>query len=611
MCIRDRIKLSPEKMETAKIEGLISAFLSRVKVSPNRTSRLVHVTFESYDPELAARAVNTLADKFISWLMDRRLDATKAAREFLRRQLDEAKANLERAEEELNKFSKIAGIVSLDSKLNIEYKELAEMNNALAGAEAERVAKEALFSQVKEGDYNSLPQVLDSEIIQNLKEEQAKLQSEYNNMALILKPKYPRMKRLAAQIAEIDARILKETNRVADSIKKDYEAALKKEELLRKQSQQKKNAVGDLNERATQYNILKREVDTNKSIYQSLLQRLKETEVTSGIKASNVQVVDYASTPLSPYKPNVRFNLLIAIAMGLMGGVFLAFLLEYFDNTIKTPDEIRDRLFLPVLGAVPRAYEANGREIEKAMVSNPKSPIAESFRTIRVSLSLSFPEHPPRSVLITSSQPLEGKTTVSSNLAISLVQAGSKVLIMDADLRKPRLHKIFLNGDGSTYGLSTYLTRAVEIKELIKPTEVKGLDILPSGAIPPNPVELLSSTKMKELLGELAGKYDYIIVDSPPAVGVADALALSTMVDGVIIVASTGITQKEALRHLKRQLTGLRAQILGVILNRLEAGKRGYGYSYYYYYSHYDYGEEGHEKIHKGKKEDVNILPRS
>ena len=573
-----------EKRQLAREEGLLDSFLDRVKVTPDRKSRLVQISFESSFPELSAKVANTLVDEYIGWVLERKLDATKAARRFLEKQLGEVKAKLERAEEELSSYAKGADIVSLDEKFNLTYKQLAELNDALSKAETERLTKEALYKEIQAGNYEYFPQVISDSSIQTLDEEHTKLKSQYDNMSVIYGPNYPEMKQLAAQLGRIQSDIKGRINGIAESIKKDYQTALTKQNILMQRTDEQKKLVTKLNDKTVQYRILEREVETNKSIYQNLLQRLKETEVASGIRATNIQVVDYASTPLIPYKPNIKLNMLLATLMGLMGGVFLAFIFEHFDNTIKDEEEVKRRFSLPFLGAIPLVDENELQDLEKVVYANPKSLVSEAFRVIRTSILYSSPNSPPKSLLITSTQPLEGKTTCASNLALSFTQSGLKVVLIDADLRKPRLHKLFLN-NGYAFGLSTYLVGKMELSGVINRTSLDGLDIITSGPIPPNPAELLGSKRMKELIEHLLEEYDHVILDGPPIAGFADSRLLSSVVDGVLLVTSIGITQRQTLRSSIEDILRVRGRIIGTIVNRLESRRSKYGYSYHYYYN--------------------------
>jgi len=577
--------------EMTKQDNLVNAFVGRLTINPVGNSRLVDISFESHDRKLAADAVNTLANTFIEWLLNRKLDATKQGRDFLRKQIEQAQSNLEQSEARLNEFAKNNDIVSLDQKMNITYHTFAELNDALAKAETQRIEKESLYKHVMAGNIGSLPLVVNDSYIQNLKAEHAKAKSEYSQMSATFKSGYPKLKEIGARVAELQRKIDEAQGSIASSVKSDYEAALKKEETLRESYDKQKVLASALNDKSIEYNILQREVESNETIYNTLLQRLKETEVSSAIKASNIQVVDYAQIPLLPFKPNVTLNLLFACIIGLGGGVLIAFIIEYFDNTIKSPEEIRDKMKYPVLGGVFEAKQADRltAPVEKTFLMDPRSHIAEAFRTIRTSLLLSTPGKPPRSILVTSCFPAEGKTTVSINLASSFAQAGSKVLLLEADLRRPRIGSLLGNNG---YGLSIYLTGNAVLEDVVTQGEIPNMYVLPVGPIPINPAELLGSSQMKDLMDNLTQEYDYIIVDGPPALGFVDSHILSSLVDGVAVVVRAGKTPRTSIRDIIDKLWNLRANFLGVIVNGVELNQNSYYYKSYNYY----YGEDEEKK---------------
>lgn len=607
--------VDPKKAQQAMEEGSIYLLLSKLTVVPDPTSRLAKINFESTNPEFAAKVVNTLVDKYLSWVLERKVNTTKSAGEFLGKQLQQVKTRLEKAEEELGRFAKSMDILALENnqKLSPTYKQFVDLSAALTNAEAERFLKEPMYKGVQSGNYEYLPQVVNDSSLQSLNGNYILLKAQYDNIAVLYGPNYPEIKQIAAQLERMENSIDQRKKSIAETIRKDYEATLFRENNLRKKVEEQKKLVNNLNERSVEYRILEREVDSNKSIYNNILLRLKETEVTSALESTNVQVVDYASTPLAPYKPDVGFYMLIATFAGIMGGVFLAFVFEYFDNTIKDEEEIKKRYALPYLGGVPMADENSLENIERAVYENPRSIISEAFRVIRTSILYSSPEHSPRSLLVTSSQPIEGKTTSASNLALSMIQSGLKIVLVDADLRRPRLHRIFLNnGDGSGYGLSTYLVGKRELHGIISRTDVDGLDIIPAGPIPPNPAELLGSRRMRDLIKSLLEQYDHVIVDGAPVSGFADSRLLSRLVDGVLIVTSLGITQRQALRASIEEIQRVGGRIIGTIVNRLEPGWGKYGYNtYYYYYGNNENSKYRNVKSYRKKKNQLLLKGRS
>jgi len=580
-----------ESEERKKIENRIaSGFIGGVSITPDRNSRLTYVNYVSTDPNYASKSVNTIVDEYTRWTVGRKHDATKIAREFLEIQLDNSKASLEKAEEELAKFAKSVKVVSLDKDLNLIYKQLEEINQAYATSETDRLSKQALFSEIEKGNYDYLPQVVQDEALQELLVVRTNLNSEYLNKAAIYGPNYPEMKQLKAQLEAVNVAIEKKKVDVAESLKKDYRAAVNKEKLLKERAEVQSVRAGVLNEQAIQYKILEREVNTNKSIFDELLLRLKETEITAAVNTTNINVVDYALTPNYPFKPDFQSNLMIALFIGLLIGCFLALLLEHFDNAIRDDSEIKRKFNLPYLGSVP-LLSATDQEsqinMEQIVHYNPRSIISEAFRVIRTSIMYSNPDNPPKSILVTSSQPLEGKTTSASNLALSLSENGKSVILIDADLRKPRIHKLFANGNSGAngHGLSNFLVGEAQLDEIIHNNENLGVNIVTSGTIPPNPAELLGSNKMRELIDKLLEKFDFVIMDGAPVIGFADSRLLARLVDGVVLVTSVGVTQRNNLKSVIDELYKVGGNIIGTVVNRQSTGKGKYGYNYYYYYN--------------------------
>lgn len=586
--------------ETLQESALVNEFLARLKIEPIRNSRLVKIHFDSHYPELATRVPNTLAAAYIQQNLENRFTSTEKAREWLTRQLADLKAKVERADETLQAFGSKYDIISLEEKENITMQRLLELNEALAKAEMERMAKEALFRQTQDGHLDSLPILLENKLIQDLKQTLIQLEAQYLKLGEKYKPDYPEMKRLQTQMEVVQKRLNGEIQKVIASIKADYEASLKKENLLRDAFQRQKSKAMEMKQRAIQYNILKREADTNKELYRGLLQRMKEAGVSAGITASNIQIVDYAEPPTKPFKPNKELNLLLACVVGLFLGVGLAFFCEYLDNTVKTPEDVEALVRLPAFGLIPeislerRRLLGAGKSYPVELITHgqPRSMLAEAYRNIRTSLLLSFSERPPQTIVVSSPNPAEGKTTTAINTAIALAQTGAQVIIIDADMRKPRLHEIFARGNG--LGLSNFLSGRTSLEAIVTLTRIPNLSFISAGPLPPNPSELISSTLFKKMIQSLKERFDHLIFDSPPVLGFADAIILSTLVDGVILVVGGGKTPKETLQRAKDVLYQVDARILGVVINRVDIRRHDYGHYYYRY--HYYYGRERSQK---------------
>ncbi len=583
-----RAEQEEPQSEAARREAVITAFLEDLTVAPVRNSRLVKLRFDSPEPELAATILNTLAKAYIDLNLERRFDASAYARNFLQERLQQVKSRLEDSEREMVAFASQQGIVNVDESQNIVTQKLAAINTALAAAEKQRAAAEAAYRQMLGTRGQGLSQVLDSKIIETLKETKAKLEAQYQDNLNTYKPAYPLMVQLRGQIDQIDRQINQEVANIRGAITATYEAAKTEETLLRANLNQLKRDVLELQGRSIQFNILRREVDTNRELYNGLLQRYKEIGVAAGVGTNNISVVDEAKAPIWPYQPNLQLNALLALMVGLLGGIGLAFLLEHHDTTFKQVDEVEKLLGLPVLGLIPliRRQGSDKRPIAIAGHDDPRSAFAESYRSLRTALEFSTSSGVPRLLTVTSATTGEGKSTTVVSLAIQFAQAGKRVLLVDADLRKPSLHRILgLDNDmGLTHLLAGDQTRSVNIA---KPTHLPNLFVIPSGPLPPNPAELLSGSKMLDLLMLSTEKFDQVLVDSPPVVGLADALILGNYCDGTLLSVEMGNTPRDHVREACKRLRGARVHLIGVLLTKLQARHGAYGYYHYYDSSYY------------------------
>ncbi len=593
--------LTENEKETIQDSLIINEFLDKLKIEPIRNSRLVKVHFDSHDPDLAKQIPNTLAELYIQQNLEARFKATEQAKEWLTRQLDDLKGKVEKADEALRAFGSRHGIISLEEKENIVIQRLSELNQALAKAEAERMAKEALYRQSQNPNPDSLPLILENKLVQELKQTYIQLEAQYVKLSeSFFKPDWPEMKRLKDQMDTVQNRLNGEIKKIVAGMKNEYESSLRKEILLRNAFEEQKARAMEMQQRAIQYNILKREADTNKELYKGLLQRMKEAGVSAGITASNIQVVDQAEMPTKPFRPNKKLNLLLAAVVGLFLGVGLAFFLEHLDDTIKTPEDLQDVVRLPSFGIVPDgAYERRRRvesnhsfPVELATSEFPKSMLSEAYRSIRTSILLSSSGNPPKTIAVSSPNPGEGKTTTVMNTAIVLAQTGARVIIIDADMRKPRIHKVF--GKENGVGLSSFLSGNADLEAVVQKSKIPDLYYIPSGPTPPNPSELLGSVLFKKMIEGLGSRFHYLIIDSPPLLAFSDSVIISTNVDGVVMVVIGGKTPRETLKRSKEVLLQVDARILGVVINR--ARVRGAEYGSYYHRYYYYYGKEDKKK---------------
>jgi len=606
----------------------LGPFLGSLTVKRVPNSRLLDVSFESADPQLASRVVNAHIENYIEQNFRSRYEATTQASSWLANQLNELKYKVEKSEDARIAYERQNQIWTIDEKQNITTQRLSDLNKQLTEAQTERMSKEALYDMVRSGDLDTVPAIRDSGVLQGLLQKRNDLDTQYAEALNQYGPNFPKVQRLQGQMKEVDQLIAQEKKNAANRIENEYRAARQRETLLGQALDKQKAEANQMAERLVQYNILSREAETNKQLYEGLLTKLKEAGISAGLRSSNIRVVDPAMVPTSPARPSKSRNLALAFLVGLVGGIGLALLREYLDNTVKTPDDIEALAQLPSLAVVPaftttngaakrhRLLEPgkrNGDEARIELVSHllPKSHISEAFRALRTSLLLSQADHPPQVILVTSALPQEGKTTAAANLAVTLAQLGDSTLLIDADLRKPGVSRALSLGDGKYAGLSSYLAGVSSLDLITVPHPlVSNLAAIPTGPLPPNPADLLASDRVAKAVAELRSKYKFIVIDSPPIMAATDAVILSVLADGVLLVVRSGETPKQAFTRTRDLLISVKCRLLGVILNAVDSNAPDYYYSYRYYPYSYGYGQEKAPRHHHDAHEDT-ALPQA
>ncbi len=591
---------------TAENLAVLGSFQGKLTVKRVPESHLLDVRFEAYDPKLAADVVNAHVQNFIENSFRTRYQSTLKASEWLGQQLDELKIKVEKSEDARLAYERANQIWTIDEKQNTTTQKLADLNHELTQAQADRIGREASYDLVRSGRVDSLPAVQQSLVIQGLMNRRADLTSQYTEAISKFGPKYPTVERLQSQLKEVDKLIDAEKQNICNTVESEFRSARQRELLLSEALDKQKAEANAMSEKLVQFNILKREAEANKQLYDGLLQKLKEAGISAGLRSSDLRVVDPALVPGVPSRPQKTRNITLALLVGLIGGIGLAFLREYLDNTVKTPDDIEHLTQLPSLAVVPAHGSLNGHrpkllrrrsvglpdeQVELVSHEHPQSQISEAFRALRTSLLLSQAGHPPQVILVTSALPREGKTTAVLNLAVTLAQLGDRTLIVDGDMRKPGVSKFLSFGDSKHAGLSTYLAgvSSLDLVTVPHPT-IPNLSVVLSGPIPPNPADLLSSQRLHDAITALRGEYRFVVWDSPPIMAATDAVIVSSLVDGVLLVVRSGTTPKEAFVRARDLLGSVRSRLLGVLLNAVDTTSPDYYYSYKYYPYHYGYG---------------------
>jgi polysaccharide biosynthesis transport protein len=604
----------PLQNDSARVSSLLGAFKGGLRVVLIPNTRIIEIHYVSPDPQLAANIVNTLAATYVEQNFKTKFESTMQASDWLSKQLVDLQMKVETSQEKLVRYQKEHEILGNDEKQNITTEKLDELNRELTAAESDRMGKEVVYRQTQSSD----PEVVRAAIIADsagtggfhlvdgLRQQQATLKIQIAELSTQFGPSYPKVVQLGNELKETDRQLQLEIDKAVDHLRGQYLAALQRENMLRDSFEKQKQQANKLNESAIEYSLLKREVESNRTLYEGLLEKLKEAGVTAGLRSNNFRITNPARVPQSPIEPNIPRNLAFALVLGVISGVGLAFLLENMDNTVRTPEQAQALAGLPSLGMIPLGSKTSGHNstvsrlaltsskeaVELVTQVRPQSQMAESYRALRTSLLLSNLGAPPKVIMVTSARPQEGKTTTSINTAIVLAQKGVRVLLIDADLRRPSIHKTL--GMGPRSGLSNVLTGSANVQQAISASPVlPNLWVLPAGTPPPNPAELLASSHMKDLIDSMRDQYDHIVIDTPPTLSVTDAVVLSPRADATILVIRSGQTTKQALRRSRDILMQVNAHVAGVLLNAVDLTSPDYYYYYEYQgkYTHY-YQEE-------------------
>jgi len=614
----DNPDLSPGELENAMVER----FQKKLEVTPVRNSYLVELAFQSPDKALAQKVVNAIADEYMYLSIDRRNESFNLVRTWLDRQLQEMADKVQAAQKKLYKFGQKTDIYTLEDKDNVIVQKFIDLSGLLTKAQAEKMAKEAQHRQIQEQGPNA-PLIVNNPLVAQLRQQVVVQQAKVMSLQKVFLPGHPEMQAEQANLRELQARLNAEVQRLQESVRADYEAAQRTENLLNDSMAAQKDEVARLQDNLTDYQILKRDAQTNEQLYQAILARVKEANIASTMVPSNVAVIDPGILPSQPFKPKTMRNLALAAFLGLTLGLGLALVVEHLDDSIKSVDDLERYCNLPSVGVLPLLSTTNGslsanltrkvldsplwkflpwtkrrkrrrpdstpaQNLDLVVYNNPEDPLTEALRHTQTSIMLSSSGRPPRALMITSPNPSEGKTMLTSNLGLSFALNGRQTLVIDCDLRKPRVHQIF--DLDSQPGLTNFLSGNATLEDILRPTHVPNLTVISAGARPPSPVNLLNSDIFKELLEQLRAQFQHIIIDTPPILGFSDARLVSALVDGVLLVTKQNSTHKSAGRLAHQLLSQIHAPIVGAVLNGVGPHGSAYGGYYYYYYNyHYKY----------------------
>jgi succinoglycan biosynthesis transport protein ExoP len=589
---------APRVDETPDESAMVGAFIGRVSVDPVRGSRLVLVSFDATDSRFSAQATNALMDEYVDQNLEVKLQASENMLAWLDKELANQQKKVEESERALAEYRDKQNALSLDDKQNIVLSRLNALNDAVTKAKMVRLQKETQYGQIKplllrggaagSVSPDALPIIVQSSQMQLLKGRLGDLQQQKAQLSAKYGEKHPSILNVSAQLTDTQRQLDLETAKALQSIKNDYDTAVLEERTLAQNLEAAKEDAQDLSRKSVGYNVMEREAKSNRQVYESLLQREKELRVSSNSRSNNVRVVDRAEVPRAPLAPTGRRTWFTSLAIGLALAVAVAFGLDYMNDTIKTPEDVTRRLKLPFLGLVP---SVRGDKHPVLASSHVPHDFGEAFRSLRTSLISRFPTEGTKILVVTSAQPLEGKTTTACNIAMALAYGGARVLLIDADMRRPGLHRpLRLTNER---GLSQVLIGQARVRDVIQRTVDPNLLAITAGRTPPNPSELLASERMKTLLSNLAhGPFDWIIVDTPPVLAVTDAVILAPLVSGVTFVIGAEMTRRRLAERALETIMSAPPKSAAVVLNKVDFARNKYYYSRYYGHQYKNYYAE-------------------
>lgn len=597
---------------TERLNEATTVLSKNISIKPEGRSRIIRIAYTSPMPQETSRIANALVGTFIETALERKYNTSAYARNFLEERLAAAKAALEASERQLAVYAADQGILELggdNGSISLESDTIIALNSQLAVARSQRISSEQTYRAVVADGTNSA--MLKSPQLSSLELRKSELMAEYLELGQTFRPEYPAMVRLRSRIDALDTEIVTARNQIIATIRSDFDAAVALETSLQNRISDLRNSLQELRDRRIQYTILEREVDTNRAQYEALLQRLKEITTAAGIGNSQIAVIDRALTPKLPFEPNLRRAVLQALTLSMAFAVGIVFALNYINDQIRTPEDVKTKLGLPAIGTVPIVSASSGLMDE---LRNPRSILTEAYFSARAALDFATDAGAPKSIMVTSIRPSEGKTTSSIGLAMAFANSGRDVLIIDADLRRPS----FVVEPGASIGLSGLLTQTAKLSDNIATSSTERLFLLPAGIVPPNPAQLLASDKFADLIAEAESLFDVVIVDTAPIANFSDAPRISNLVESTLLVLHSAKLRTPTIRGALGRLLDSNAQVSGVILNKFNAKAAGGYYNEYYAYSDYGSYTElsadtqasvGHDKDSKNSGKSGSVSP--